>query len=625
MSDCKLCSLVACRECGESWTCKVCDGEFHERCKESRYCEACNGEYCRECDDDEFDCDVCGQSNCSNCAQPVTCSLCPEAACGFCVENGHANIEICELCDDHFCAGCRTTFWCDACERMLCSQCETLKSCRHCGEVSCAGCATQCASCDDALCQPCSNSHSGCNCAECRVLQTCDSCATSFCSGCSSASLSQCSRCEESLCENCDPVSACASCGVNLCQACFRVGDSESQVCERCVDRRALKEIKALLSEHCADVARKAGLLDLLKWEQAAASFCRVAKLSQSQPTVDFDVQLTKGSIAQVISLGTLTLNPTLQITDLHAVGDIHSASASEHALVYAKLSDSIYCTTVTLSSEFNSLVARGDLQIGSIISLHSHKIGRGGEPQVVALLELKIVSQSTTPIGDPVYIETSTEFLPLEDDAVGTGRPEWRPTCLGRGVHAVDSVHPNVHCPNWETSCFGADADGVAVPIAVPMDVLSVTKPWVIGDPAALELDKDREKSPDKGVPQQQQPQTVVDFFAMSLGAMPAYESRSPEELRLEDEPFAAKLAATNEDEDETRGRGGPARLRIVTRGGLVAPPPGGLQRRGAAAAEGSRLARHQPDGAQRSLVAVTRDILGEFPAQQQRHFEFE
>jgi hypothetical protein len=84
------------------------------------------------------------------------------------------------------------------------------------------------------------------------------------------------------------------------------------------------------------------------------------AKLAESLPAIGFEVQLTKGSIQQMISLDTLALNPTLQILDVHAAGSTDPDDERQRwSSIYLKLSDSVHCTTVTLTPKLNSLVTR--------------------------------------------------------------------------------------------------------------------------------------------------------------------------------------------------------------------------------------------------------------------------
>ena len=117
----------------------------------------------------------------------------------------------------------------------------------------------------------------------------------------------------------------------------------------------------------------------------------------------------------------------------------------------------------------------------------------------------------------------------PIETEAPGSGCPEWKPTFLGRGVYPQDSVYVHIHKPNWAAwTVFDVD---------VPMDIVSVTSPWTICDPTVL---GDAKMSEHSETPLKEP--ILVDLVLTSLGGLPEYERKSPEELRLEDY-FSRKL----------------------------------------------------------------------------------
>lgn len=451
----------------------------------TRWIIPCNSVFCPDCAPEP--CQVClrtfGQPCCGG-MQMTTCQLCSLIACEECEDSWTCGVcegdfhdrckeaQFCEGCITVFCTECDVEFFCDECETHFCSKCSDDRvACSTCSCTMCSDCATDSAE-PIRYCDFCSDRF----CADCRDVKFCHYCDKESCSECHA--VKYCSTCDLGSCDDCGLIMQCGLCGDYTCSSC---ANSECE-CGECGSASGIKQCDSCASFFCGDVCSRASLRECSRCEH---SFCQSCDL-----------------VCDCTSCGSSLCKPCF------CAGGCESLRTCERCMDRQALEEAkIRLSQVRLA------VARTTELLDQL----------KWEQAAAALRRNAKLLQSQSAVGF---------VAPIETEAPGTGRPEWKPTFLGRGVYPKDSMHVHIHNPNWEP-WTGFDGDGVEM----PMDVVSVTSPWTICDPAVLgdtQMSGHSENLLKKPI--------LVDFVLASLGGLPEYEGKSPEELRLEDY-FSGKL----------------------------------------------------------------------------------
>ena len=452
---------------------------WHPATSGSRWIIPCNSLFCPDCAPEP--CQVClrtfGELCCGGMEMGV-CNLCNLIACVECEE-----CWTCNVCEGDFHERCKRSHFCGGCEADYCNECDVHFLCDGCEEHYCSDCSDHsvvCSTCPFRLCNDCSI-HSDepirhcdyCNnrfCADCRDVTYCHYCEKESCSECHAVKC--CSICVIGSCVDCVDMTQCSSCGAYTCPSCSKSDDCS---CIHCADRTGVKTCDNCSSSFCRHCTR-ASLTECSRCEYSCCQDCNL---------VD-DCEFCGTSLCKAC------------FRESGSESQLCERCADRQALNAAKLQ-----LAQTRASAVRTAALLDKLK---------------WEQAAGALRRKAKLLSSQSAVGFATPIETAAT-------GTGTGFPEWKPTFLGRGVYPKNCAYVNIHNPNCAFWSF--DGDGLP---AVPMDVVSVTSPWVICDPRVLGAEL-RGQAVEKSA-------TLVDFVCVSLG----YEKKSPEELRLEDH-FSGKL----------------------------------------------------------------------------------
>lgn len=452
----------------------------------------------------------------------AVCKLCPLIACTDCEDCWK-----CGLCKGLFHDRCKQSQFCEACETDYCPECDDDFVCSECTTHFCSTCsegATSCSGCLDAFCEDC-------------VICCCDCCTEHFCEDC--RDISYCDICNTQSCSECDAVKHCSICAVAFCTDCvdmIQCGSCNSYTCSSCAE------------SDCSCGACE-GLADVKRCHSCETSFCRRCTSSLIK------CSRCEHGFCQDCNVVTACTSCRIRFCETCSNVDETELQRCER------------CTDRRNLAEAKRLLTQFRASLAHTAGLLEELKWRRA---AVALRHNAEVLQPTH--GTAESIETETN---------GTGSPEWMPIFIGRGLHPANSLYADIHtskCASLQTpmNFVGVRGDDV---LSMPMDIVSVTKPWIICDQSVLghfsmpvENPVDNflwTKNDGKGSEERfvctpndelrticnlqdcmsekvhittsrehehKDRAVLVDFVCMALGCMPEYMGKSPEELRLED-----------------------------------------------------------------------------------------
>lgn len=217
-----------------SITCSLCNSEIdsgnfcehnHLLCNKCTLtCSHCGKIICEICEDEDYVCDTCKETICSDCA--TECESCKTIVCP-------SHSYVCQVCNKNLCINCHEL--CDSCEEVLCKK--HVHTCSECGTFCCENHISSCTECSKDFCDNHIEKCSVCNCLVCD-----DHAHTSAYSKktiCESHK-SVCSVCNDIF--SSDEVYKCITCGdilcpthVKLCHSCHRhTCSSHTSLCPVC-------------------------------------------------------------------------------------------------------------------------------------------------------------------------------------------------------------------------------------------------------------------------------------------------------------------------------------------------------------------------------------------------------